>query len=67
MSNDQMTINPEGADFYRPSDGRKRGSLPALIIKLSGGKIDEAGANRVLLGFAIIVFIISVIILITTL
>lgn len=66
MPNDQISINPEGSDFYRPTE-RRRGGLPALVIKLSGGRINEAGANRFLLGFAIIVFVISIIILVTTL
>lgn len=65
MSNDQMTIEPENPDFYRPTGRRGPGGLPRLLIKLSGGRISEEGANRILLAFAIVVFIISAIILMT--
>ena len=61
-----MTINPEGSDFYRPPARAKRGGLPGFVIKLSGGRITEAGANKFLLGFAVVVFLISIIILVTT-
>ena len=67
MSDNQMTINPESSDFYRPTERRKRGGLPWLVIKLSGGRLTEGGANRVLLGFAVIVFVVAIIILATTL
>ncbi|MFH1170541.1 MAG: hypothetical protein V1704_03200 [Candidatus Vogelbacteria bacterium] len=63
---DNMTIQPESSDFYRPTTRAKRGGMPAFIIKLSGGKMSEQGANAVLLGFAIVVFIISIIILVKT-
>ncbi len=61
-----MTIEPESSDFYRPTTRVKRGGMPAFIIKLSGGKMGEQGANTFLLGFAIVVFIISIIILVKT-
>mgnify|MGYP001583979688 CR=1 FL=1 len=67
MSNDQITIEPEGSDFYRPTERKKRGGLAALIIKLSGGRITETGASYFLLGFAVLVFIISIIILVASL
>ena len=63
---DNITIEPESSDFYRPTNRAKRGGMPALIIKLSGGKMSEQGANAFLLGFAIIVFIIAIIILVKT-
>lgn len=66
MSNEQMTINPESSDFYRPTERRKRGGLTALVIRLSGGRIREAGASLLLLGFAIIVFIIAIIIFVSS-
>ena len=61
-----MTINPEGSDFYRPMERRRRGGLPALVVKLSGGRLTDEGANKILLGFAVIVFVIAIIILVTT-
>ena len=66
MSNEQITIEPEGSDFYRPTERKKRGGLIALVVKLSGGRITEAGAGYLLLGFAVLVFIISIIILATS-
>ena len=64
MADDQMKIESESSDFYRPTTRAKRGGMPAFIIKLSGGKMSEQGANAVLLGFALVVFIISIIILV---
>ncbi len=67
MPNEHMTINPESSDFYRPTERKKRGGLIALVTKLSGGRITEELASYLLLGFAVIVFIISIIILATSL
>lgn len=67
MSDEQMIIEPEGSDFYRPMERRaRRGGLVGLVIKMSGGKMSETGANYVLLAFAIIAIIISIIILMIT-
>jgi len=67
MPDDQIAINPKSSDFYRPTDRLKRGGLSGFVVKISGGRVTEKGANYFLLGFAIIVFIISIIILVTTL
>ncbi len=67
MTNDQMTIEPESSDFYRPNTRRKQtGSIVALVIKLSGGTMSEEKANYVLLTFAIMAFVASIIILVVT-
>ncbi|HEY4476930.1 MAG TPA: hypothetical protein VJB69_03060 [Candidatus Paceibacterota bacterium] len=67
MSNGQITIEPENGGFYRPVARKKTGILISLVLKLSGGRINEAGANYFLLGFAVIIFIIAIVVLVTTL
>ena len=67
MPNNQMSIEPESSDFYRPTTRPKRsGRIVSLVIKLSGGKMGEEGANYFLLGFAVIAFVTSIIILVIT-
>lgn len=67
MSDNQMTIEPESSDFYRPTIRPKQsGKIVSWVIKLSGGKMSEAGANYVLLGVAVIIFVASIIILAVT-
>lgn len=46
-------------DEKRPEYNRSGSKLVKVVIKLSGGRVDEAQANYVLLGVAILAFIIS--------
>lgn len=58
--NDQPTVNfnPDDHDYLRP--GGKRRGMVGLVMRLSGGRIQtENAANYFLLGFALVVFIVS--------
>ena len=60
--NEQPTIiiNPDDRDYLRPS--RARG-LVGLVLRLSGGRIQsEAAANYFLFAFAVVIFVIAIII-----
>ncbi len=62
-----MSIEPESSDFYRPTARRGgRGGLVGLVIRMSGGSMSEEGANYVLLTFAVLAIIASIIILVIT-
>lgn len=53
MSNEvQFDFEKEERPEYNRSDSK----LVKIVVKLSGGRVDETQANYVLLGFAILVF-----------
>ena len=56
-----VNFNPDERDLLRP--GNKRGGLVRLVMRLSGGRIrNENAANYFLLAFALVVFIVSLVI-----
>jgi len=56
-----VNFNPDERDYLRP--GNKRGGLVGLVMRLSGGRIqNENTANYFLLFFALIVFVMSLVI-----
>lgn len=61
MDEQRVHFNPDDREYLR-QDGRRRG-LVGLVIRLSGGRIqNEHVANYWLLGFAIVIFVISLVI-----
>lgn len=46
-------------DEQRPKYNRSGSKLARLVVKLSGGRADEAHANYILLGFAVLAIIVS--------
>ena len=62
MDDSSIILNPDENELAR--GGKRRRGLVGLVMKLSGGRIQtETNANYALLVFAVIVFIISLIIL----
>jgi len=64
MNNEDLLFNPEkGGSFRTEYQEPPKSKLTQLIIKISGGKLDETKANYVLLGVLAMIVIATIIIL----